>query len=233
MNIEFWMNDPKILLNNRYIFELYPSSDMTGEQKLNAITRFVILLSMIALIFTRSIYFVIIGAITILAICVLFKTQYSQKKQKENFESKTSDVVFKKNTKIDKSSLKEFLKDEFQQSDKKNPFSNVLLTDIGDNPDRKSAQPAFNPDVYEDITRNTKKMIQNLNPDIKNTNKQLFGSLSDNYNLDQSNRAFFSTANTKVCNDQGAYAKFLYGDMPSGKESGLQRVQDNPRYTLY
>ena len=78
-----------------------------------------------------------------------------------------------------------------------------------------------------------KKLVQSLNPDIKNTNKQLFGSLSDNFYLDQSNRNFFSTANTRVTNDQGAYAKFLYGNMPSGKESGLQRIQDNPRYTLY
>jgi hypothetical protein len=120
---------------------------------------------------------------------------------------------------------------------KKNPFSNVLLTDIADDPQRKPAPPSFNPDVDEDIVRSTKKMVQELNPGIKNAQKQLFGDLYNNFELDQSNRAFYSTANTKVANDQGAFGEFLYGYMPSAKESNadgaLARVQDNYRYTLY
>ena len=76
-----------------------------------------------------------------------------------------------------------------------------------------------------------------MNPEIKNTNKQLYGDLWEKFNLDQSNRSFYSTANTRVTNDQGAYAQFLYGNMPSGKSSGpdgdFARVQDNYRYTLY
>jgi hypothetical protein len=133
--------------------------------------------------------------------------------------------------------LQEFLKTDFEPNTKLNPFANVLLTDIGDNPERKSAPPSFNPDVYEDITNSTKKMVQKLNPGIKNTNKQLFGDLGEKFYLDQSNRNFFSTANTRIANDQTAYANFLYGNMPSSKESGIdgamQRVKDNPRYNLY
>ena len=52
--------------------------------------------------------------------------------------------------------------------------------------------------------------------------------------LDQSNRVFYSTANTRVSNDQGAYAKYLYGDMPSCKNNDtLECVKDSYRYTLY
>lgn len=77
-----------------------------------------------------------------------------------------------------------------------------------------------------------------MNPGIKNTNKQLFGDLYQEFELDNSNRAFFSTANTRIGNDQSAYAQFLYNDMKySGKEStpegAFARVQDNPRYNLY
>ena len=106
-----------------------------------------------------------------------------------------------------------------------------------DNPERKAAPPAFNVDVDEDITKNIKRSVQFMNPDIKSTNKQLYGDLWNNFELDQSNRAFFSTANTKVANDQSAFGKFLYGTMPSAKESNsdgaFARVQDNYRYTLY
>jgi hypothetical protein len=106
-----------------------------------------------------------------------------------------------------------------------------------DDPDRKSAPPSFNPTIDEDITKNVKRSIQSMNPGIKNTNKQLYGDLWQKFELDQSNRVFFSTANTRVANDQGAFSKFLYGNMPSAKgsssEDNLQREKDNYRYTLY
>ena len=76
-----------------------------------------------------------------------------------------------------------------------------------------------------------------LNPGIKNTNKQLFGDLWQNFQLDQSNRAFFSTPNTRVTNDALSFGNFLYGNMPSAKEStpdgNMQRYKDAYRYTLY
>ena len=129
------------------------------------------------------------------------------------------------------------LKTEFKQGTKKNPFSNVLLTQIEGDPNRKPAPPAFNMEVDEDISTNVKKTVQMLNDGIKNTDKQLFGNLWSEFQLDQSNRAFYSTANTKTSNDQGAYAKFLYGNMPSAKEStpegNMQRYADAHRYTLY
>ena len=234
MSIPFFTTNPKILLNNQYIMEIFPNSNMEYNQKLNAISRLIILLSLLALIFTRNISFFIIGIIGLIAIYILFINQSKTKITKENFQNIINDDMIPiQNKEITSDTLKQFMKNDFQMGDKKNPFGNVLLTDIGDHPERKSAPPAFNPDVYEDITRSTKKLVQTLNPEIKNTNKQLFGSLSDNFYLDQSNRNFFSTANTRVTNDQGAYAKFLYGNMPSGKESGLQRIKDNPRYTLY
>ena len=74
-----------------------------------------------------------------------------------------------------------------------------------------------------------------LNPDIINTNKQLYGDLYDSYTLDNSMMRFYSTANSRVANDANAYANWLYGNMPSGKSSGpdgaLARTQDNYRYT--
>jgi hypothetical protein len=113
-----------------------------------------------------------------------------------------------------------------------------LLTQINDDPERKSAPPSFNVDISEDITKNIKKTVQMLNPGIKNTNKQLYPDLWQNFLLDDSNRVFYSTANTKITpGDQGAFGKFLYGEMPSSKESNfasaIQREKDSYRYTLY
>ena len=75
-----------------------------------------------------------------------------------------------------------------------------------------------------------------LNPGIINTNKQLFNDLKSEYDLDNSMMRFYSTANSRIASDQGAFSQYLYGNMPSGKESNaegaLARVQDNYRYIL-
>jgi hypothetical protein len=223
-NIPFWTNDPTILLNKEYIFELYPDSSMSYEQKMNAITRIIILLTLLGYFITRNIRILIVGVLTLAAIAFMFKPKLT--KDHEGFRTMPEDPI-----------LKSVLKSEFKKGCKKNPFSNVLLTQIMDEPDRDPAPPAFNPVVDEDITKQVKKTVQLLNPGIKNTNKQLYGDLWQKFELDQSNRAFFSTANTRIENDQTAFSNFLYGNMPSSKESNsaaaMQRVADTQRYTLY
>ena len=132
--------------------------------------------------------------------------------------------------------LETVLRSNFHPTTKKNPFGNVLLTDINDDPNRLAAAPSFNPDVYEEIDKAVKKQTQMLNPSIINTNKQLYGDLKDNYDLDNSMMQFYSMPNTRVANDANAYAMFLYGNMPSSKSSGpdgaFQRVADSYRYIL-
>jgi hypothetical protein len=145
--------------------------------------------------------------------------------------------MFEKSVNTKPVTLDSLLETEFKEGTKKNPFSNVLLTQINDEPDRKAAPPAFNPDCDEDITKNVKRAVQMMNPGIKNTNKQLFGDLFQQFQLDNSLRPFNSCPNTKITNDQGAYGNFLFGNMISSKESdpssALARIQDSYRYTLY
>ena len=243
MTTKFWTNDPTILFNKEYIFELWPTTDMCYEQKLNAITRLVILITILGYISTMSKRVLVVGILTLVVIFVLFnmrKQKVTKDMLNEGFKVQSSnnkDLQNNNGSYVNPVTLDSVLKSEFKEGNKKNPFSNVLLTQINDDPDRKSAPPSFNVDVDEDITKNIKKAVQMMNPGIKNTNKQLYGDLWQNFELDQSNRAFFSTANTRVTNDQGAFSNFLYGSMPSGKEStpegAFARVQDNYRYTLY
>jgi hypothetical protein len=241
--MQFWSNDPTILLNKDYMFEFWPTESMCYEQKLNAISRTIIVFTIFGFLITMSFRILVVGLITLGIIYVMWsqkavKTENnSNSSSKEGFKDMLIDAKNSANNSDSTTNpvtLETVLKTEFYQTNKKNPLSNVLLTEIMDNPERKAAPPSFNPDVAEDITKATKKTVQYLNPGIKNTNKQLFGSLTDEFYLDRSNRAFISTANTKIPNDQGAFANFLYGDMPSCKDGdGIQCVKDNYRYTLY
>ena len=244
MTIQFWTNDPTVLFNKEYIIELWPTTNMCYEQKLNAITRLIILITILGYILTMSQRILVIGFLTLAVIFVLFKMRkqkLTSEMVKEGFLVEgPSPGIFKQQTKpiINPVTLETVLNNEFLEGTKKNPFSNVLLTQINDDPERKSAPPSFNVDVDEDITKNVKRSVQMMNPGIKGTNKQLYGDLWQNFELDQSNRIFYSTANTRIQpGDQASFGKYLYGDMPSSKESNfaaaIQREKDSFRYTLY
>ena len=65
------------------------------------------------------------------------------------------------------------------------------------------------------------------------TNEKLENSYYT-FEFDQSMWQYYSTPNTKIPNDQGAFADFLYGDMPSCRGGDdIACVKDNFRYTLY
>ena len=248
MTTPFWFNDPTIIFNKDSLFQLWPTSGLTFEAKLNAISRTVIVLSVLGFLFARKIHFLIIGTITLAIIVSFYKFRKNnivknlvkeKENEKEGFQiqgSRPMDSVSSSLMTTNPVTLETVLRSEFHPTTKKNPFGNVLLTDIMDQPDRKAAAPSFNPDVHDDINSATKKQTQMLNPGIINTNKQLYGDLKDNYDLDNSMMRFYSCANTRVTSDQGAYADYLYGGMYSAKEStpegAMMRVKDNYRYIL-
>ena len=239
MTAIFWSNDPTILFNKESMLQLWPTQQMTFEAKLNAISRLIIVISILGFVFTRNFNLLIIGIITLAIIFTLYRLR--KQKLVSSFVKEGFSLNSLKNSSSDKATtnpitMESLLRSNFHPTTKKNPFGNVLLTDINDTPNRLAAAPSFNPDVYEDIMNATKKQTQMLNPGIINTNKQLFGDLYENYQLDNSMMRFYSTANSRVENDQGAFGSWLYSNMPSGKESNaegaLARVQDNYRYIL-
>jgi hypothetical protein len=249
VDIDVWVNNPTILLDKNTLFEIWPTQQMCYERKINAMSRLIIILTILGFILTRSMKIVVVGFITLIVIYLFYYQNWYKynKKSKEAFGSNSDSesssgynpmvsvntletelepnkssllVNATSSNPQDETPLKEFVKDNYQRSTKTNPFGNVLLTDIMDTPDRPSAPPSFNPSVSTDITNNVKKMVQMLNPGIKCSDKQLFNNLYDNFDLDQSNRVFNPNANTTVVNDQGAFAQYLYSNLKySGKEN--------------
>lgn len=234
----FWGNEPLILLSKHSCLQIWPSKNLSYEEKMNAIARLVILMSLAGFLYTSNINMVLVGAATLVGLFVLYKNR----KVNEGFTDNNGTKKIKKKEKCADNvtttnpvTLETVLKKDYYPVTSNNPMGNVLLTDIADNPTRKSAQPSFNPDVSDDIIKSVKQQTQQLNPGI-NTDKQLYGDLKDNYDLDNSMQRFYTTANTRVENDQGSFAQYLYGDMHSAKEDtpegAAMRVKDNMRYIL-
>ena len=238
MTTPFWYNEPTILFNKDNIIQIWPTQQMIFEAKLNAISRLVIIMSLLGFIFTRNWNLIIIGIITLAIIFTLYKLRkqklVSSLIKKEGFSVNPSmqpSALSPAQMTTNPVTLETVLRSNFHPTTKKNPFGNVLLTEINDHPNRLASAPSFNPDVYDEINKAVKKQTQMLNPGIINTNKQLYGDLKANYDLDNSMMQFYSMPNTRVVNDANAYAQYLYGGMYSGKEDtpegAMMRVKNN------
>jgi hypothetical protein len=230
--ILFWTEDPNVLLNTHYWHEFFPTESMTFNQKLNALTRIVLVLTIISYLFTQKPRILVVSGISLLCIFLLHYAT-NQKLLGEGFIQNKDGYVRNYNRKgpfvaIDTN------ENQYQPSTPVNPLSNVLMSDYDYNPHKKPAPPAFTKKDRETILDETKTQIQMLNPDQPNIDKKLFQDVTENLELEQSMRQFYSTANTTIPNDQKGFAEFCYGDMISAKEgNNFAAVRNNPRYNLH
>jgi len=209
--ISFWAEDPNVLLDPAHLTELFPSAQMTYNQKLNAITRCVLFVSVIVFAITRSSRSIMISAITLVAIYLVHNYDVKEK-EKERFSDLVRDTLDKNG--VDAMAAT----DVFQPPEPSNPFSNVLISDYSANPNKKPAPPAYNRTVSEDILAQAKQLVRQSHPNNPDIADKLFQDLGDQYEFEQSLRPFYSTANTIIPNDQNAFAQYCYGSMISCKE---------------
>ena len=222
--IPFWLNEPTILFNKKYITEIWPNQNMTNMEKLNAISRFVIIASLLGYLITLNIGLIFVCIVTLAVIAILYHIQSNKNKQDAMKKEKEQDAPTKKKEGFINSTLYNELKNDYTNPQERNPMMNVLLPEISYNPLRNEAAPAFNVEVEKDINNNTKNYVVNTTFSDESTKqkeyikRKLFSDLGDNYNFDYSMRNFYTNPNTTIPNDQEGFANFCYGDMVSAKE---------------
>ena len=72
-NSIFWINSPSILFSKNHITELWPIDKMTREQKLNAITRLVILLTLAGFLLSKNYKILVTGFVSIVFLIITYK----------------------------------------------------------------------------------------------------------------------------------------------------------------
>jgi ABC-type multidrug transport system fused ATPase/permease subunit len=210
-----WLNNPAILFDKNVITELWPIENMTREQKINAITRLVILLTLIGFLFLNDIKILITGIIAIVVLIFIYyilNKNANSNKLKETFSNEE---------------MYEKVKHNFSNPTSVNPIMNVLLPEIQDNPNRLEAAPSYNNAVKNNINEETKNFIISNFDNNENIKKNLFNDQGDNFEFEQSMRQFYTTANTRVPNNQKDFARFCYGNMASCKDGDVEMCLKN------
>jgi hypothetical protein len=219
--VPFWSENPNIILNTSYVFEFFPTDTMSYSQKLNAISRLVIALTVVGFILTRSFRVLLISIITLFSLHLIYghhiKSDNNDKDLEgfglEGFGSPALDML--------KDMNKSTSPEVFDKPSPENPFSNVLMNDYDYNPNKKPAPPIAKPEISDNILTDAKTMVQKMNPGQPNIADKLFRDLGEQFVFEQSLRPFYSTASTTIPNDQAGFADFCYGSMISCKEGNL------------
>ena len=240
IKIPFWYNDPNVLFKQEYFFELFPTENMTYEQKMNAVSRLVIFITILVFIITKNIRILFVSVVTLGSIYFLYFHKQSEKEAlrnrsksefgidangTENFDVLGGDtpatvLLRSKGIDYDRDAV-------FDKPSSANPFSNVLNTDIEFNPKKKPAPPSFNENINQTILQQAKQMVIEQNADQPDIADKLFKDLGENYVFEQSMRQFSSNPSTTIPNDQGAFADFCYGSMVSAKEGNMFSLARN------
>ncbi len=192
----FWLNDFSVLFKKNRIAQFFPTSDMTLIEKLNAMTRLSIFLSILLYLFTRNYhYFFIMIAIMIFTVFI-FKTQ------KDNVELFLNSID---NSPINEINNKVFIDEHKEKIEPtvNNPFMNINL--ITDDKTKPSAPRIWNDPQMKDNVED--KFQYNLYRDV-----------SDIYNKNNGQLNYYQMPSTTIPNEQTAFAKWCYATGPTCKE---------------
>ena len=187
--MEFWIDQPKLLFHSKYIHEIWMYERMTMNQKLNAMTRLIIVLSLLGFIcFNRSL-FLVMGMILVSAIVIIYK----RKNIFEGMDNKDIPVL------------------------PSNPLNNVLMSDYKENPMLAPSHPEYSEKLENSINQSALTAIFKQNTDNKDIQKG-FESSRDQFEFEQSMRPFFTNPVNSVDQiEYGDFLKYCFGKLPCDK----------------
>ena len=174
----FWYHDYTVLFNKEQL-QFWPTSSMSPTEQLNAISRLIILITILGFLYTSSIRIILIGIATLMAI-VFHEKNVTQ----ESFYQLWDTAPHTK-------------------PNDKNPLMNVLLPEINGNPNRPSAEPSYTPETDAQILNSVKSMLHdpllysglNNEADLKMSMRNFYTTASTTVPNDQDGFAKFCYGN--------------------------------------
>ncbi len=208
---KIWYEDLNVLVDGSKLSKYIPLKSYSKNEKLNAIMRFSLYLSLLLIVLTMNVnYIFILITIGVLTYTVNFTYEEKEDKKLEKVEEYKN---MKKDKHIKKRNIKpkEYVKKCVLPTEH-NPFMNFM---VSDKRDRKRACKTYNNEEIEDLMDD--KFSVGLYKDIDSV-----------YNNENSQREFYTMPNTEAANRQTEFANWCYKVPKTCKEgNGNQCVGNN------
>lgn len=193
---QFWSQNPSILFDKKRLIEFIPTSDMTQEEKLNALTRLSIYAGILMMVYTREMWTMYIPILGMFFVLFLYRMSRTQRGDAPVEYRSDPTIALKDDTMI--------IKPPFcTPPTRNNPFMNVMFNEWGDNPNRPAACE------YPGVEQETEDHF----------GFDLYKDIDDLFEKNNGQRQFFTMPYTTIPNDQGSFAKWLYDTPATCKES--------------
>jgi len=169
MNSKFWGDNIQILFNIKYLREFIPTEKMSFNQRLNAISRFIIYYFILLFIYNNDLKYILYGTLLLILIYYIYNNNKNNKNNKNNTTETYNPITSKTNH-------------NYTNSTKNNPFMNVLLTELSTDNRKpanyydKNIEANFTNELYSDIEdvfnrKNSSRQFY-TNPITTNVNDQ-------------------------------------------------------------
>lgn len=190
----FWYEEPSILYDPDRVIEFFPTRDMTLNEKLNAISRFLIYLGILMFIAVRNynLFF-----IPVIGMAILYIVYYNDAKlHKVNLEQFDENIKKEFQLKPDIPIKIDDVGNICQRPTPNNPFMNVLISDYTDQPTRLPACSQEDDDVKQE----TEKYF----------NYNLYKNVEDIWDKRNSQRQYVTMPWTTIPNDRDTFMKWCW-----------------------
>ena len=198
LNDPFWIEDYKILFYKDRLTYFFPTINMSLVEKLNAIFRMSVYLSILLYLLTNNYLYLYIMIVIGLFTCFIF---YNKKDSLE--------LYFNNDGNLDDDKVQEKLLKDINNDIKptvENPFMNINL--ITDDKTKEASLPSWNNDI--------------LQKDIEDKfGYNLYRDVGDLYGKSNSQREYYTMPSTTIPNNQTSFAKWCYGVGKTCKESSI------------
>lgn len=197
MSKTIWYEDLTQFITVDTYYQVLPLGDMSLEEKLNALLRFFLYLSIILALLLKNAKYLFMGLVPAILSIVFYQFERRDREYAENFlKNRDLDIVDNQlctRTTID------------------NPFMNPSIVDIQYNSERPAAC-------------DLDKVKDKVNDNFK---QRVYKDVNDLWGTSYSAREFYTVPSTTIPNDQDGFAKWLYGSGPTCKEGNGLECQQN------
>jgi hypothetical protein len=175
---QFWFKDPAVLFTSENWSKFVPLQGMSTAESLNSVVRFSVYFALFLFLANGSTAYILTVPIVMVFTVVLYNLFPNGKTLEPFTEGMTQ-------------------KNVYTMPSQPNPFMNVLLTDIPDNPNREDAAPTGRRDVKSEIYKNFQKT------------SDIYMDTSDLFDQTQAMRTFHTLQSARVPNDLDGFKKWL------------------------
>jgi hypothetical protein len=210
-NEEYWIRNPIVLVDINRLNYFYPQSSMTFAEQINSIIRLAIYIGIILSFVYKNYLFLYIPIIVMVGSIIVYYSSSPKVRESYNMNLPPPQPNYDYNELVEQKIKEENPQESCVPPTDENPFMNFLLSD---DPRRPPACQPSNPKIKEQIQ--------------EKFHKNLFMDVNDIYNKQNSQREFYTMPSTTIPNEQGNFAKWLYGLPPTCKEgNGAMCVAGN------